>query len=124
MSDRKKPSEITREFVNFLEESKPLYESAKKKVEEYDSIERHIYWAHKFEFAKDRSERNRLATAFQRERQERRRYKNICDEYKVLIGFINSDNNKGALKRLKGMIDAQKREEEYLDSERKYKGGE
>lgn len=124
MVDGKKPSEITQEFVNFLEESKKLYESSKKKVEEYDSIERHIYWAHKFEFAKDKGERNRLATAFQKERQERRRYKNICDEYKVLIGFINSDNNKGALKRLKGMISVQKSEEEYLDSERKYKGGE
>lgn len=99
MSDRKKPSEITREFVNFLEESKALYESAKKKVEEYDSIERHIYWAHKFEFAKDKGERNRLATAFQKERQERRRYKNIFDEYKVLICFINSDNNKGRAKK-------------------------
>ena len=67
-------------------------------------MERHIYWAHKFEFAKDRNERNRLATKYQNERKERRRYKNICDEYKILAGFINSDNNKGALKRLKGLI--------------------
>lgn len=123
MSDRKKPSEITQEFVEFLEESKKLYEFAKKKCGEYDSMERHIYWAHKFEFAKDKNERNRLGTAFQRERQDRRRYKNICDEYKVLIGFINSDNNKGALKRMKGMIEAQKREEEYVSNERVYKGG-
>lgn len=123
MSDRKKPSKITQEFVEFLEESKKLYEFAKKKCEEYDSMERHIYWAHKFEFAKDKNERNRLATAFQKERQERRRYKNICDENKVLIGFINSDNNKGALKRLKGMIEPQKREEEYVSNKRVYKGG-
>lgn len=123
MSDKKKPSEITQEFIDFLEESRTLYEFAKKKVEEYDSIERHIYWAHKFEFAKDKGERNRLATAFQKERQERRRYKNICDEYKVIVGFVSSDNNKGALKRLKGMIEPQKREEEYVSNKRVYKGG-
>lgn len=123
MSDKKKPSEITQEFIDFLEESRTLYEFAKKKVGEYDSIERHIYWAHKFEFAKDRNERNRLATAFQKERQERRRYKNICDEYKVIVGFVSSDNNKGALKRLKGMIEPQKREEEYVSNKRVYKGG-
>lgn len=86
-------------------------------------MERHIYWAHKFEFAKDRNERNRLATKYQNERKERRRYKNICDEYKILAGFINSDNNKGALKRLKGLIEVQRREEEYISNKRVYKGG-
>lgn len=120
----KKPSDITQEFVDYLEESRKIYEYAKRKCEEYDSMERHIYWAHKFEFAKDRNERNRLATEYQNERKERRRYKNICDEYKTLVNFINSDNNKGALKRLKGLIDVQKKEEEYLSNKRVYKGGE
>ena len=120
----RKPSEIAQEFIDFLEESKNVYEYAKRKCDEYDSIERHISWAHKFEFAKDRNERNRLATEFQNERKERRRYKNICDEYKTLVNFINSDNNKGALKRLKGLIEVQKKEEEYLSNKRVYKGGE
>ena len=119
----RKPSDVTQEFVDFLEESKAVYENARKKFEEYDSMERHIYWAHKFEFAKDRNERNRLATKYQNERKERRRYKNICDEYKILAGFINSDNNKGALKRLKGLIEVQRREEEYISNKRVYKGG-
>lgn len=119
----RKLSEVTREFVEFLEDSKSMYDFARKKCEEYDSMDRHIYWAHKFEFANDKNERNRLGTAFQKERKERRRYKDICDEYKILVGFVNGDNNKGTLKRLKRIIDAQKREEEYLESERKYKGG-
>ena len=119
----RKPSDVTQEFVDFLEESKAVYENARKKCEEYASMERHIYWAHKFEFAKDRNERNRLATKYQNERKERRRYKNICDDYKILAGFINSDNNKGALKRLKGLIEVQRREEEYISNKRVYKGG-
>ena len=40
------------------------------------------------------------------------------------MNFINSDNNKGALKRLKGLIEVQKKEEEYLSNKRVYKGGE
>lgn len=96
---------------------------AKKKCEEFDSAERHIYWAHKFELAKDKAERNRLATAYQKERRERRHYKNICDEYKVINDFVNGDNNKGALKRMKGMIPLQKRQENYLYGEKIYKGG-
>lgn len=123
MQNKKNPSEIVQEFVDFLEESKKLYDYAKKKLEEYDSMERHIYWDHAFEFAKDKNERNRLSTAYQRERKERRRYKNICDEYSVLVKFMESDNNKGTLKRIKGMIIAQKREEDYLASDRVYKGG-
>ena len=31
-------------------------------------MERHIYWAHKFEFANNRNERNRLATEYHHER--------------------------------------------------------
>lgn len=123
MKKERKPSEILEEFIDFLQESKELYNYAKRKCEEYDSMERHIYWDHKFEFAKDRNEKNRLSTAYQRERKERRRYKNICDKYSVLVKFIESDNNKGTLKRLKGMIEAQKREEDYVSSNRVYKGG-
>lgn len=119
----KKPSECINEFVHFLEESKKLYEMAKSKCEEFDSMERLIYWSHKFELAKDKSERNRLATAYQKERRERRKYKDICDQYKAVYGFINSDNNKSILKRMKGLIGNQRQNEKYLESDRSYKAG-
>lgn len=119
----RKPSENIDEFVQFLEEVKEIYETAKAKCEEFDSMDRLIYWSHKFEFANDKSERNRLATAYQRERQERRRYKDLCDEYKVIYDFVNSENNKSTLRRMKGMIDRQKHKENYLESDRVYKAG-
>lgn len=120
----RKPSENIDEFVRFLEESKEIYEMAKAKCEEFDSMDRLIYWSHKFEFASDKSERNRLGTAYQRVRQERRRYKDLCDEYKVVYDFGSSENNKSTLRRMKGMIDRQKYKESYLESNRVYKAGE
>ena len=99
-----------------------MYEQAKKKCEEYDSVERHIQWAHKFEFAKDKLERNRLATAYQKERQDRRKYKDICDTYDTVYKFITSDNNKSTLRRMKGMVNIQKCQEDYVDGDRVYKG--
>lgn len=123
MAEGKKPSEQIQEFVDFMEESKIRYESAKKKCEELDSFDRLIYWAHKFEFAKDKAERNRFATQYQNERRERRRYKDICDTYETVYNFMSSDNNKGALKRMKGMINIQKKEEDYVNGNRIYKAG-
>lgn len=118
----KKPSEVIHEFVEYLNITKDVYEQAKKKCEEYDSVERLIQWAHKFEFAKDKLERNRLATAYQKERQDRRKYKDICDTYDTVYKFITSDNNKSALRRMKGMVNIQKCQEDYVDGDRVYKG--
>ncbi len=118
----KKPSEVIHEFVEYLNITKDVYEQAKKKCEEYDSVERLIQWAHKFEFAKDKLERNRLATAYQKERQDRRKYKDICDTYETVYKFITSDNNKSALRRMKGMVNIQKCQEDYVDGDRVYKG--
>lgn len=118
----KKPSEVIQEFVEYLNNTKDVYEEAKKKCEEFDSVERLIHWAHKFEFAKDKLERNRLATAYQKERQDRRKFKDICDTYETIYKFITSDNNKSTLKRMKGMVNFQKEQENYVDGDRVYKG--
>lgn len=123
MQSGKKPSDYLQEMLDYLEDSKNLYENAKKECEKYDSVDRLIYWAHKFEFANGKNERNRLATAYQRERIERRRYKDICDTYEKIHDFVCSENNKSTLKRMKGMIQNQKKQEEYLEGERVYKAG-
>lgn len=124
MKAEKKPSEIVQGFIDFLEDSKTEYEEAKAKCDKYDSIDRHIYWAHKFELASDKNERNRLATAYQKERLDRRACKNTVDRLKAIHDFVCSDNNKSTIKRMKGMIQVQKSQEDYLDGEKEYKGGE
>ena len=51
------------------------------------------------------------------------KYKDICDLYELVYEFINSENNKSTLKRLKGAIQRQEKQEDYLESERTYKRG-
>lgn len=123
MNVEKKPSKKLKSFISFLEELKRSYENAKKKLSEFDSLERHIHWAHEFEFANDRNKRNKLATAYHNERLERRRYKDICVLYEAVYEFVDSDYNKGSLKRLKGATKRQEEQEEYLKSDRTYKRG-
>lgn len=123
LQKERKPSEIIQDFIDLLKDSQSQYDDAKKKLEELDSHDRNIYWAHKFEFAKDKAERNRLATAYQTERKRRRRYKDIADLHKAVSDFASAENNKIVLKRLNGMLNIQKAHEQYLESDRHYKAG-
>ena len=67
MGDRK-PSEIIQDFIDLLNYANDIYTKSKSECEQLDSIERVRSWQHKFEFAKDKQERNRLATALHKER--------------------------------------------------------
>lgn len=120
--NEKKPSEIISDFIELMKTAQEQCADAKKKCSELDSFERHEYWDHSFEFARDKSERNKLATAYQQERRKRREYKDIVDFYIRINDFVSSENNKAVLKRLNGMLSMQKHQEEYLASDRKYKG--
>lgn len=124
--NEKRPSEIISDFIELMKTAQEQYADAKKKCSELDSFERHEYWDHLFEFAKDKSERNKLATSFQKERKRRREYKDIVDLYIRINDFVSSENNKAVLKRMNGMLTMQKNQEEYLLSDREYKkkGGE
>lgn len=123
MSKKEKlPSEIISDFIELMRSSKDKYTEAKKIVDELDYFERRKWWAHQFEFAPNKSERNKLATAYQQERKRRREYKDTVDLYKVLNEFDSNNNNKPTLKRLNGMLTAQMHQEEYLASDREYKG--
>lgn len=120
MQKQRKPSEIIEDFINLMKSAQEQYSDARKQCEALDSMERHVYWAHKFEFA-DKAERGRLGTAYQRERRKRREYKDVVDLYKFVNDFAGSENNKAVLKRLNGMLSHQKRQEKYLESDRKLK---
>lgn len=120
MQKQKKPSEIIEDFINLMKDAQEQYSDARKQCEILDSTDRHVYWAHKFEFA-DKAERGRLGTAYQRERKKRREHKDIVDLYKYVNDFACSENNKAVLKRLNGMLTLQKRQERYLESDRSLK---
>lgn len=119
--NERKPSEIIEDFLNLIEQS---YQKFAENEKEYKNLdEKTAEWAHKFEFAQNKSERNRLGTAYQRERQKRRAYKDMAKLYESIHEFAISENNKPAIKRLKGMLARQKSTENYLFGDRKYKAG-
>lgn len=92
----KRPSEIIQDFLDLIELS-------------------HM------EFAANKNERNKLGTAYQKERKQRRKHKDVAELYEIIHEFAKSENNKPTLGRLKGMLAKQKAMEGYLFGERKYK---
>lgn len=118
----KQPSEIISDFIELMKTAQEQYKNNKSKCEELDSFDRTVYWKHSFEFATNKAERNKLGTALQRERQERRGYKDVVDLYKTINDFAHCENNKPTLKRLNTLLSMQSKQEEYLSSDRHYKG--
>lgn len=117
----RKPSEIIEDFLELIEQSHREFTENEKAYKELDG--KTAEWAHKFEFAQDKNERNRLGTAYHRERKKRRGHKDLAKLYEPVHEFALSENNKATIKRLKGMLSRQKSVENYLFGDRKYKAG-
>ena len=117
-----RPSEIIGEFLRLIERSHREFTENERAYKELDK--KTSDWAHKFEFARDKGERNKLGTAYHKERQKRREYKDMAKLYEAIHEFAISENNKPAIKRLKGMLSRQKNTDNYLFGDREYKAGE
>lgn len=116
MEHNKKPSEVISEFLGYLEFCKCEYQSGKDRYENIDAETYH--WCHKFENAKNRNERNRIATAFQNTRKERRTYKDKAKLYERLAQFARDKSNDLFLKKLRKILADQVKTEEWLESDR------
>ena len=116
VNEEKKPSEVIQEFLNYLEFCKHEYKTNR---ETYESIDKQTYdWCHKFESAKNKQERNRLATAFHNLRVERRGHKDKAKLYGKLANFAQAKSNELFLKRLRKILSDQIKQEEWLESDR------
>ena len=116
MSEEKKPSEVIQEFLNYLEFCKHEYKTKRETQESVDSQAQD--WCHKFENAKNKQERNRLATAFHNLRVERRGHKDKAKLYGKLANFAQDKSNELFLKRLRKILSDQIKQEEWLESDR------
>ena len=116
VNEEKKASEVIQEFLNYLEFCKHEYKTNR---ETYESIDSQTYdWCHKFENAKNKQERNRLATAFHNLRVERRGHKDKAKLYGKLANFAQDKSNELFLKRLRKILSDQIKQEEWLESDR------
>lgn len=120
----KKPSEIIQDFLDLIDKSHTEFNNSKSKVDDFNS--KTYVWTHQLEDCKNKQERNRLATAWQRELKERRREKDRKNLWEKIHTFGADVSNKALLKKLRHLVQEQRKAEEYLETpyeEREYKKG-
>lgn len=119
MLNERKPSEILQEFLDYMKNCQKEYQACTVEVHKHDK--RVQDFLHGFEFAKDKKERNRIATQVSRSRKERRRIKDRMQLLEGCARFYGDKSNKQFFERMQGLIERQKKEEEFLESDRVYK---
>lgn len=119
MSKRKTPAQALEEFLSYYDECVLEYKYACDKVAEEEK--RLQDFLHEMEFAKDRNERNRIATSLQQSRRTRRINKDMAKMNEKLVKFFEDQKNRDTLNRLRQLLGQQRKEEEYLLGERTYK---
>ena len=113
------PSEVLQGFLDYIDQIKAEYQSARDAVGKEDKRLQDLL--HELEFAEDKATRNKVATKFQRSRRERRQQKDEVQRLELLIDFFDSQNHKGTINKMRKLLEAQRKREEYLNGERHYK---
>lgn len=113
------PSEALQEFLNYIDQIKAEYQSAREAVGKEDKRLQDLL--HELEFAEDKAVRNRVATKFQRSRKRRRQQKDEVQRLELLIDFFDSQNHKATINKMRNLLGAQRKREEYINGERHYK---
>lgn len=120
----RKPSEIIQGFLDLVDSSHAEFNDSKSKVDNYNS--KTYTWTHQLEDCKNKQERNRLATAWQKELKERRIEKDRKNLWEKIHNFGTDVSNKAFLKKLRHLVQEQRKAEEYLETpyaEREFKKG-
>lgn len=112
------PSEQLTNFLNFIDACISRYRYAFDNVGQEDKRLQDLL--HEIEFASNKAERNKAATRLQRSRRIRRENKDEAKLYEKIAKFFEDKGNKDALNRLRQLLGQQRKEEEYLSSNRTY----
>ena len=115
----KTPSERMKEFLDFIDRCHAEYQLAYDAVSEEDKKLQDLL--HKLEFSTNTAEKNRVATSLKNSRRERRRNKDIVKRNELIGGFFREKSHKDTLNKLRQLLGRQRKEEEYLASDRVYK---
>lgn len=119
MGRESSPAKALEEFLNAVAASKQEYQYAYDAVNEEDRRLQDLL--HEMEFAQNKAERNRSATKLQQSRRRRREYKDMVKKNEKLVKFFEEQKNRETLNRMRQLLGQQRKEEEYLASERTYK---
>ena len=119
MAKEVKPSKHLEDFLNFLDQCVREYQYAFDNMSREDKRLQDLL--HEIEFAADKAEKNRAATSLQRSRRERRRNKDMVKLYERIVKFSEDQSNRRTINLLRQLLGHQRKEEEYLQSNRTYK---
>lgn len=115
---KRKPSEVIEEFLSFLESANTEHIECQQTVELCGK--RNIDYLHDMEFAKDKGERNRIATKIHNNQVNRRVAKDRVMELEKPAAFFTDKSNKAFIGQLRRLLKEQKDREKYLENEREY----
>ena len=113
-----KPSEVIEEFLTFLEKANSEHIKCVQTVEFCGK--KNIDYLHDMEFAKDKGERNRIATKIHKNQKARRASKDRALELEKSAAFFVDKCNKPFIGQLKRLLKEQKDREAYLEKDREY----
>ena len=119
MGKESSPAKVLEEFLNAVAASKQEYQYAYDAVNEEDRRLQDLL--HEMDFAPNKAERNRSAAKLQQSRRRRREYKDMVKKNEKLVKFFEEQKNRETLNRMRQLLGQQRKEEEYLASERTYK---
>lgn len=113
-----KPSEVIEEFLSFLENANSEHIQCNQTVEKCNK--KNIDYLHDMEFAKDKSERNRIATKIHNNQRQRRTAKDRALELEKPAAFFADKSNKPFIGQMKRLLKEQRDREAYLANNREY----
>lgn len=116
--EKQKPSVVIENFILFLEQASIEHDDCVKAVDLCGK--RNIDYLHDIEFAKDKGERNKIATKMHSNQMKRRSAKNRALELEKISAFFTDKCNKPFIQALKRLLKEQKDKEQYLESEKEY----
>lgn len=114
-----KPSEQLETFLDFIDQCASRYNLAHSNMDREDKRLQDLL--HEIELAPDRKAQDRASTKLRRSRKIRRENKDMVKLYEQIVQFFGEQSNRKVLDKMRQLLGRQRKEEEYLYSERTYK---
>ena len=114
-----KPSEQLEAFRDIVDQCASRYDVAHSNLDQEDKRLQDLL--HEIEFAPDKAAQSRASTKLRQSRKKRRENKDMVKLYEEIVRFFSDPGNRKAIERMRQLLGRQRKEEEYLSSERTYK---
>lgn len=117
--DTNNPAKQMTEFLNFVDQCTSEYRIACDIISEEDKRLQDLL--HGLEFSESRSEADKITTKLLKSRKLRRENKDIVKRNQLIVSFFEESNNRATLNKMRQLLGRQRKEEEFLSSNRVYK---